>query len=509
MWLALKHHKTHKKNYLNFKTHPYQIKIYHDKSPYIAIIKSTQNGISEYLLVRALAHAISGMNVFYVLPTFELVKRSVDERYTKSVENTMYYRQMVRMVKDEMDVKQTESVKSKDIGNGNIAFVNSGSSSGFTEYPADEIIIDELDKCDNVNVEMAIERLAASEYRWQIKISNPTYKNTGIDAEFKDTDRQEWYVKCPSGHDVKLDWFKHIVRQTDDNRYVIRDEDWNWDSERDVYPMCDKCGKPIDRKSKGIWIPGAKSDKRGYRLTKLFSGTVTIFEMMDRFQKGLKNDNIMQRFYNADLGEAFTAKGSSIDEEMISSCIRDYREGKEDGLIIAGIDVGTYYHFVIKKIMPDQTLKTLLIHKVIDTDELISVLKDYKVVAGVIDGLPETREAKKISRAFKLMVLCYFGNVKSDSINLVNRTITVQRTPSIDAVKEAVLTNVIQYPININSNKEFIEHMTSSVRVYNADRRVGGQIGAYEWVEGSNPDHYLLATAYCLIARRLLVLLKR
>ena len=39
--------------------------------------------ISEYLLVRAVSNAIRGLRVFYVLPTFELVKRFVDERYTK------------------------------------------------------------------------------------------------------------------------------------------------------------------------------------------------------------------------------------------------------------------------------------------------------------------------------------------------------------------------------------------------------------------------------------------
>jgi len=468
---------------------------------YIVIIKSTQNGISEYLLVRALGHAIKGMNVFYVLPTFELVKRFVDERYTKSVQNTPYYRTLVRIVKQEMDIKQTESVKSKDIGDGNIAFVNAGSSVGFTEYPADEVIIDELDKCDPENTEMAWERLSASEHRWQTKISNPTFKGIGIDQEYEATDKMEWFIPCSSGHMIRLDWFDHVVREVDENRYVIRDPQWSWNSGEDIRPICDKCGKPINRKSKGEWIPTAESRKRGYRLTKLFTGTVSMVELMDRFTKGLTDDSKLVRFYNADLGEAYTPKGAKIDEEMLMKCARDYRSGKEPGLIIAGIDVGTFYHYVIKKVMENGTLKTLRVGKVRDTGEMINIITEYNVVCFVIDAEPETREARKIANAKKLGFVCHIKNPKNDIIDVPHKSLTVKRTPAVDAVKEAILTQGIIYPRDVVNDKEFVQNMTTCVRVHNEDKDV------YEWV--GKPDHYLLATALCLIARRLIVLINK
>lgn len=508
-WLACKHHKTHKNEFLDFKTHPYQRQIYNDKSKYIVIIKSTQNGISEYALVRALSNAIKGLRVFFVFPTFDVAKRFVDERYTKTTQNTPYYRMLVRLVKEDLEIKQTESVKSKDIGEGNIAFVNSGSEVNFTEYPADDVIIDELDMCDQKNIEMAWERLSASKHRLQLKISNPTFKNIGIDLEYSNTDRLEWFVKCPSGHSVSIDWFDHFVRKVDDGKYIIRDPDYKWGSPKDIRPICQKCNKPINRKADGFWGSDYKSDKRGYRLTKLFTGTVTMVELLERFNKGLVNDEVLQRFYNADLGQAYTAKGSKIDREMIEGCIQDYDFGREDGLIIAGIDVGKVYNFVIKKICSDGKLKTLLVDQVHNTDELIRVLKEFNVKVGVIDAMPETRESRKIASHFKMMFLCYYGSSKSDKIDLKSKIITVQRTLAIDAVKEAVLTNTILYPYTILKDKDFLEQMTSSTRVYNADKRASGQVGAYEWVEGNKPDHYLHATAYCLIARRLIVLMKR
>lgn len=507
-WLVTKHHKNHKSNFLQFDTHQYLRKIYHDKSEYIVIIKSTQNGISEYLLVRALAHAIQGMRVFYVLPTYELVKRFVDERYEKSTQNTPYYRGLVRMAKEEMDNKMTESVKSKDIGDGNIAFVNSGSSAGFTEYAADEVIIDELDKCDQTNIKMADERLSHSDYRWRTKISNPTYRNFGIDAEYKNTDQLEWYVKCENGHSVNLDWFTHVVKEYDDGRYMIRDTEWSWESGRDIYPICDKCGAKINRHSDGEWVSHNESTKRGYRLTKLFSGTVTIAEILDRFNDGLSDDETMQRVYNADLGKAYTAEGSTITRDMITNRIEDYNYHVESGMIIAGIDVGKYYNYVIKKITHDGKLKTLKVGKERNTETLITILREYKIKAGIIDGLPETREARKIASKFPMMFLCYFGSAKKDSIDPRSKTVTVQRTSAIDAVKESLLTDKIVYPHNVGNDEEFISQMTSSVRVFNAEKKSGGQQGAYEWVE-DGPDHYLLATAYCLIAQRLLILMKR
>lgn len=507
-WLALKHHKTHKNESLEFHTHKYQKKIIFDKSPYLVIIKSTQNGITEYLLLRALAHAIKGMNIFYVLPTYDLASQFVKNRLDKTIQYTKYYRVLERAIKNHK-AKRSESISLKDIGNGSIAFVGSNSPVGFTAFPADEIIIDELDRCNDTNIKMAVDRLSHSDYRWQIKVSNPTFVGKGIDIEYKESDKHEWHIKCQGGHWINLNWFKHIVEEIENNQYVIRDTEWTWNSERDIYPICDICGKPIDRMGPGEWNQLGEGKYRGYKITKLFSGKVPIVETLDRFQKGIVDPEMMQVFYNADLGESYTAKGSKIDIEMIMDCVQDYTYSKEDGMIIAGIDVGTYYHFVIKKMLPDQKIKTLYIGSVRDTSECIRILKEYNVKVGVIDANPETREARKISEKFKLMFLCYFGNVKNNNLNVESKTITVQRTPAIDAVKEAVLTKTIIYPKNILNEKEFLAHMQASVRVFNPEKMNAGQKGAYEWVEGNNPDHYLLATAYCLIARKLVVLFNR
>ncbi len=508
LWLALKHHITHKRINLDFREHKFLKQIYIDQSPYLVIIKSTQCGISEYLLVRALGHAINGMNVFYVFPTDTLVNRFVRERLDKSINYTDYYRSLEKQIKEET-TKRAESMKLKDIGEGNIAFVGSNSEASFTEYPADEVIIDELDQCNQKNIKMAPERLSHSEYRWQIKVSNPTYEGLGIDEEFKKTNQMEWHIKADCGHWVNLDWEKHIVRKIDDNNYAIRDGKWKWDSNRDIYPICHKCEKPVNRKGPGAWVATKDLQLRGLRINKLFSGTTTILEILNHFQDGLTDDDEMQRVYNADFGKAYTAEGAKISRKLIEECVGSYGQGPEKGVCITGIDIGSFYNFLIMRILPDGRFKVLLIGKTKETKQLISTLKEYNVHIGIIDGAYDTREAKRIASKIKLMFLCYFGNVKKDTIDLQARMITVQRTPCLDAVKELHVLKSIIYPANTMGNEEFINQMTASTRVFNKEKKQFGKIGAYEWVEGNKPDHWFLACGYGLIAKRLLVLLQQ
>lgn len=498
-WLAVKHHKTHKGEYLDFDSHPYLRDILLDESPYQIDKKSTQSGHTEIAMLRQIGKAVQGFRVFCVWPTDTLLVQFVQERLNKTLLNTPYYRALIKT----NDKKTADSMHMKDIGEGNLYLVPSNTQTAFTSYPADMVDIEEMAECDPENIKMARERLDHSKHRLQFKRGNPKFVGMNIDAEFDDTDQKEWGIKCECGEWIFLDWFKHIVRKIDKGKYELIDQDWNIDSGRDIFPMCHKCGRPVNRKSNGFWIPTYPSRvKSGRHTSKLFAGTSPVCEIYETFNEGLKDDQKMQRFYNADLGLAYTGEGSKISLEMLFECIQDYAPGKEEGLIIAGVDVGKFYHFIIMKLLPDGKFKTLLIDKTMDTNVLISTLKEYNVKVGVIDALPETREARKIVNKFQLFFLCYFGNTKSDTTDLVKKIITVQRTPALDAVKEAVLTKAIQLPYNTKGQKEFLAHMTAPVRALNEKR------GVYEWVEGGLPDHYFLAMAYCLMAKRLILLLK-
>lgn len=508
LWLALKHHKTHKKKHLNFKTHSYQKTIFLDDSTYIVIIKSTQCGITEYLLVRALGSAIKGRSVFYVLPTYQLVNRFVRNRADKSINITPYYKSLERIAKRQDDYKRSESMTLKDIGKGSIAFVGSNSSASFTEFPADDVIIDELDECDQENIEMAWERLSASEDRREIKVANPTFEGYGIDKEFATTDKMEWNIKCECNKYVKLDWFQNVVREVDGGSYVIRDREWDWNTRRDIMPICQHCDRPIDRKSEGIWAPTAQSYKRGYHISKLFSGTVTYVELLERFMKGLKNDNKLQRFYNADLGQAYTAKGARIDMLMLKAILGNYRNGlkKESGFGIMGIDVGKVLNIIIGYLNPDASVQIAYIAECpVEVKEVVKLYKEYNVRLAVIDAQPEKHFVTKLKAKIQNLFSCYYADAKKEPVDQY-KNITIDRTASLDSVKEAIVLKNIILPANSESIKSFYEQMTASIRIFDQKRNKGK--GGYVWEEGGKPDHYHHAMNYMYIARKLVIMLK-
>jgi hypothetical protein len=73
LYLAINHHRTHKNEHLTFLDFPFLIGIYKDKTSKRVIMKSTQSGITEYLIVLTMDKAkYQQRNVFYVMPTDKL-----------------------------------------------------------------------------------------------------------------------------------------------------------------------------------------------------------------------------------------------------------------------------------------------------------------------------------------------------------------------------------------------------------------------------------------------------
>jgi len=493
---AMKYHRTHKNQRLDFISNPWAVDVYLDESPFQVFIKSTQNGVTEYELIRDIIEASLGRNVFHVLPNDQILQRYVHERFDKTTALTARYAAWLKA--------GTDSVHLKQVGPGTVAYVASGSTSQFTEFAADTIIIDEMDRCDMENLRMAPERLSYSSDPKQLWVSNPTIVGYGIDELFAETDQLHWHIKCDCGNVVHPSFFKHVMREIDEGQYMVIDEDW--EPGKDAHMICDKCGRKWSKNKPGVWIPlNPGASRRGRHLSKLFTARTSIGELIQNFIDAEKDDAKMTRFYNADLGLAFTAPGAKITEEMLDECIRDYPQGirPADGVCIAGIDVGTQFHIVIGHLAPGLPgIQVIDAQAVRTTEEVIDLLKKYRVRSFVIDAMPEMRISRQIaSRAGGYR--CFFSKGKKDQIANGDNTITTDRTQALDNVKAAIVTGSLRLPMNARTIPDYYAHMTASTRVFDEDGN-GGE-GEYRWVEGSKADHYFLGTAYMFVAANLLV----
>jgi hypothetical protein len=454
--------------------------------------------MSEYLIVRTIVKASQGRSIFYVLPTYNLVGRFVQNRVNRALMVVPYYKKIMK----ESEIATAEGMLLKHIGTGAVSFVGSNSATPFTEFPADDLHVDELDQCDSENLEMAVERLSNSKHKQICKVSNPTIQGIKIDYEYIKSDQKKWFIKCEHcNNEFHPDFFENVVQEVGIKKYILRDEKFEAGMSRDIGLMCRKCGKPVNRFSLGKWHKTAKSDISGYHVSKLFSTNVTIKEIANRFEEGLSNDSIMQRFYNGDLGLAYTASGSHIDSAMLDACVvKDHQmPNSTDEPCIAGVDVGSVFHVIIAEARTNKIvyIGELPVH---DVSEVTNLFKQYSVKMFVIDALPETRIARMIVSRSKFGFMNYYSGVKNElTINASDRIISSNRTVSLDAVKEAILLRTFIFPANAKSVGGFYDQMTSSTRVYNEEK------DAYNWIE-SGPDHYFHAFCYMLLCKKLLVM---
>jgi len=504
LWVALRFQRNHKGDPLTLDGHRYMAGIYMDRAPYQILMKSTQAGATEYLIAKAIVKAmIQGRQVFYVLPSWGLQTRFVKNRWDKTVFNTPIYRTSIHEINSGMS-NQRESMSLKQMGRGVVAFVSSQSSSGFTEFPADDIIIDELDECDQETVPMAEERLSHSKDPRQIKVGNPTFPNFGISYEYSLTDKKKWFVKCPKcGKWINPSFFDHVVREVAPGVYALRDEEWEPGCGRDIQMIHD-CGEVIDRFAGGTWVaehPSLTGIRSGFQFNKLFSSLATVESLVERFNKGLVNDTVMQRFYNADLGLDYVAKGAKIDQTLLDDCIGDYiMPPRCADPCVAGVDVGSVLHVRINRILDDGRDQAVFIGSVKEEEDLLELCTRYNIVCGVIDSMPEIRLSRRMVQRRGWFKCSFHGDARDhkDNLNPETRDVSCGRTEILDAVKEKIMCKNLILPKNVASLPEYYDHVQSSVRVFDDKRQT------YTWVEGSAADHLLFAEAYAHLARRII-----
>ena len=485
--------------HLNNKGTPLQVPkggflydIYNDPNRYLVIEKSVQCGISEYLIARSIDRARKGKTVLYILPTFALKNSFVQDR----VEKTIYHTPLYQYYLKETHENGAESTSLKHIGAGSIVYAGSNTRISFISTSADDVIIDELSECAPELLPMAEERQSASTDKTTVKVGNPILPNAGIDLEYTKTDRKRWSIKHACGAWIFPDFFSHIVRQIDDNDYEVCDPDWSPGLEPAC--ICDNCGKPYHRTGAGVWVAETTSDRSGYRISKMFSTTTTMAELLARLEEGQANETILQRLYNGDLGLPYMSAGSGFTDSVITSCATgDIMPETCESVCVMGIDVGKLLHVRINKLLADGKRQAVFIGTARDEHDIYDLWKRYTVRFGIIDADPETRFSKKLTQTLTGMFMMRFKHGQTRDLLDKKKIYTSDRTMSIDEVKEMFIKGDIILPKNIREVKEYVDHLKSSTRIWNE----AGEY--YKWIE-SGPDHFLLAEVYACKAVKLI-----
>lgn len=488
----------------SFKYHPWARGMHDAREELLVGQKAAQMGFTEVALNRTFyAIDVLAESVLYVLPALHDATDFSTSRFDPALELSPHLRSLFSDVKN---------IGHKRAGNANLFVRGSRSKSQLKSIPVGNIVLDELDEMLQANIPLVFERTSGQIEKHIFMLSTATIDDYGINKYYRDSSQDHFFFKCPC-----------CSRQTElvfPDCIVITADDWNDPRIKDTHIICKECKGHLPHKAKyeylasGIWVPTvANRLSRGFHINQLYSSTIQPYQFATSYLKGLQNPTDEQEFYNSKLGMTHIVEGSKVDDSHIKDCTRDRKKllsRQNQNVITMGVDVGKWLHVTLLSWYlvegPDVSLNSVptLIQetKVLNFEDLDTLMHDYNVNFCVIDANPEKRKALEFAQRFWGRVkLCFYGNgLNGKNINIhkeEEHTITVDRTSWLDLVLSRLKKQKINLPVDLS--EEWKTAVKSLVRVYEKDAD-GNPYGRYVCTDSNKGDHYAHALNYAEIA---------
>jgi len=466
-----------------FEDHEYLRTIYDDTSPYVVLSKAAQVGGTTWALLRSLHACLQGLNVMYFFPTrTDVLEFSKSRVGPLLAENPFLARQMT----------DTDTAGLKRIGDAHLYFRGMQSSVGMKSVPADMLVFDELDEATPEAKAMARERIAHSDYKRVIELSNPSLPGYGIDEQFELSDQRHWTLKCPAcGVWTALE--KEFPKKLGQDVPVIRPR-----PDGTFYRACPACGGELDV-NLGEWVPDFPGREiHGYRISQLFSAKVDPGEILKEY----RTTRFPERFYNLKIGVPWADLERRLDVASVFACCGENAMLDESDGTAMGVDTGSQLHVVIirpggwREEKPDEIVHIGVYH---EFGELDTLMERYSVSCCVIDGLPETHATREFAGRHGRVFMNFFNEHQRGSANWdrPNSMVQVNRTEALDASRAAIRERKIVLPRRGPMVDLFARHMAADAKILDEDAETGAK--KYRYVR-IGEDHLSLAFTYAWMA---------
>lgn len=461
------------------------------------IMKAAQVRISEYLLSetfwRMTAH---GWNVFYAFPTTKKCNEFVKGRVKGAVSSSPYLHGLLG----------TDDVGIMSLGSRFVYFSGAQKQDQVTSASVDMVVRDEYDFFP-YDVLPAIEkRYGDSVHQYLRDVSHPRFPEVGIDKRHKESDQRLWHVCCPApkcGHEQPLTW--EAVKFSAETADLCRQK--NIVKPGKIKIACQRCGAALDRGAVGRWIPQQPGvGLVGYHISKLMNPRADLAELVHNSLQETEYER--QAFYNYDLGQAYSPKGSQVTREMLDKCLRQgyhLPSGAQGGTFM-GIDVGSRLHYWVEADNEDGTNPPVAFGAVQTFEQLDRIVAHFRPNVALIDANPETRKAREWVRQAKCAAAVTYFATKSKHAQLLhsfdeaNRVATINRTFACDCVERDFSEQRTYLPAHANEDPELYAHLMAPKRVIEKDTNTGEM--TVRWINTS-ADHLYFAKLYAAGAREL------
>ncbi len=467
----------------SFGGHEYLRAIYDDSSPHVVLSKAAQIGGTTWAILRAIHACLTGLSAIYYFPTRTDVLDFSRSRVGPLLADNPFLSRLMT---------ETDTAGLKRIGDAYLYLRGMQSSVGMKSVPADMVVFDELDETPPAAKAMAKERLAHSDFKRVIELSNPSLPDYGIDEQFQKSDQRHWTLRCQScGHwtapvkefPTKLGQEVKVIQPRPDGSY---------------YLACLKCGGELDLAA-GEWVADFPDRTiHGYRISQLFSSKVDPGEILDEY----RTTRFPDRFYNLKVGIPWADLERRLDiMSVLALCGDAPMAERSDGPCIMGVDTGKDLHVVILGARGEEgRRKVIYLATCHDFSDLDTLMERFHIGRCVVDGLPETHATRDFARRHPGRVhLSFFNEHQRGSPKWDRESMTVQvnRTEALDASRAAIREKRVALPRRQPIVEEFATHMAGDAKVLEEDPDTGAK--RYKYVR-TGPDHFSLAFTYAWLA---------
>lgn len=455
---------------VEFKNHRFLIEPFDDMHHDIVSRKSAQVGFSVLSILKSFWLAKhKGINTIYVLPTQDIVKSFVQPKIDPLIASNKTISNMI----------SKDSVTLKQVGDRFIHYKGSASQREAISTSADLLVIDEYDRCIDMNVLNTYDsRLQASDWGWRWRFSNPSAIGFGVDMLYQDSDQRHWFVKCSHcGHRWFMDFEKDPTTKV---HYV--------DVKRAIY-ACGKCDRELtdaDRRN-GEWIQKHPSvDRHGYWFSQMMAPWVSAKRILEQ-----QGESDIMFFYNFVLGKAYTPSDMVVNRETI---LRACAPSDIPKLSVAiGVDQN-----VSEQIWVAGTPQGIFAHGKAKSWEEIEHMKLMWNAVVVCDPNPYSTMPKKMAAKYSDWYMCYFKVM--DGMKIIDwkgSVVYADRTRLLDTVATEIAEARLLFREKPYALEDYIKDWSNIYRT--TVEKEDGRIKS-EWLkkEGKLSD-FSFATAYMRI----------
>lgn len=474
----------------SFENHPFLREIYLDNSRRRVVMKSTQLGLTIEEILHSFHQTNKGLNWGYFFPTDQLVTRFVQGRYDTLIGNNPKLKALIA---------DTDSTAMKKIGKGIIYFLGLGAATkdagkfNTISIPLDGETFDEVEKMQPIKVQVALQRMEASPYKFENYISTPGIPDYGIDAIYQKSDQKVWFMTCQHcGHKwcvedellgMKMDEIPRCIRRG--------------------YLACPGCEQQQDGRN-GEWQATRPENKKysGYHVSKLYFPLAEIPDLLDKYESAIGNPSEMSIVWTEDLGLPYVDISQKLNREMVLRlCTGNTMLSRSDRCFM-GIDIGGSKkgcHCVILKPHPVKMFEIVWMG-VIQPEAIPGLRTTYGVRKFGIDAAPEDHLARQVERENrgKCWRVRYNDSQKKGYQWLdEEHEVQVHRTSSLDAAISLIRKGEILLPRRNAVVEEFADHLSAVTKTLETDPDTGKKEYYYK-LTGRASD-FLHALNYALI----------